>query len=305
MVWAEGFGLAQIEAGIAITPETIFDIASTSKQFTATVILLLGQEGVIALDAPLRDYLTDLPGWAERVTLRQMLHHTSGIPDYIELLVSAGTQPTEPATVTQAMQHVQAITELDFEPGSQFSYSNSNYFLFSQVVERATGRPLAEELANRVFEPLGLTAVMDPTAAIHGKARSYERRDSRWIVADSPWEQTGDGAVQTTPTELVRWAKEYWAPTIGGEDLLALRSDGAVDMGAVPGLKEARYGAGIIVGETIQGRRFFEHAGGWGGFVTDLIVFPDEQLAAAVSCNSPDVGDPVKLAMEATAAWRG
>lgn len=165
---------------------TVFADLAADRPGCSAAIAEGGEVGVIALDEPLRDYLPDLPTWAERATLRQMLHHTSGIPDYIGLLVDAGIQPTEAATVEQAMQQVRAVTELDFEPGSQFSSSNSNYFLFSQVVERATGRSLAKELADRVFGPLELAAVMDPTAAIPGKARSYERRGDQWVVADSP-----------------------------------------------------------------------------------------------------------------------
>jgi CubicO group peptidase (beta-lactamase class C family) len=300
VVWAEGFGLANVETGAPITPETVFDIASTSKQFTATAILLLAQEGKLDLDAPVRRYLPQLASWADRVTLRQMMHHESGIPEFIGLLEARGLSISTPTTQEDAIAALEAVQDLNFEPGTQFAYTNSNYILLSQVVEAVTGRTLTAYLRDTIFEPLGLKAVMDPVAAILGKAAPYALQDGKWVSDAVPWAQTGFSGVQTTPSELVRWAAQYWDPTIGGAQLLAARSEGAVPYPFTDWL----YGAGIFIEPTDSGGMLFEHPGDWGGYVAQLLILPEERLAVAVSCNRIDSVDSTDLARRVMAAWR-
>jgi len=301
VVWAEGFGLANVETGAPITPDTVFDIASTSKQFTATAILLLAQERKLDLDAPVWRYLPQLPSWADRVTLRQMMHHESGIPEFIGLLEARGLSITTPTTQEDAMAALEAAQELNFEPGTQFAYTNSNYVLLSQVVEAVTGQTLAAYLKDNIFEPLGLKAVMDPVAAIPGKAVPYALQDGKWVSDAVPWAQTGFSGIQTTPSELVRWAAQYWDPTIGGAQLLAARSEGAVPYP----LTDWLYGAGILIEPTDSGGRLFEHPGDWGGYIAQLLILPEERLAVAVSCNRIESVDSTDLARKVMAAWRG
>ncbi|CAB4559018.1 MAG: serine hydrolase [Actinobacteria bacterium] len=287
VVYAEAFGAAHLDPTEPMTTETIVDIGSTSKQFTATAILLLAEDGLVDLDDPLSTYLPDLPEWADRTTLGQLVHHTTGIPDYIGLLVDRGFELTGSSTDADALDALAEVTELDFEPGTAWSYSNSNYFLMGQVVLAVTGSTLAEFLADEVFEPLDLAMVMDPVAALPGKATSYEGTGDDRTVADSRWEQLGDGGIQTTPTELVRWASEYWRPTIGGDRMLAARLDGAEALGD-PSDPTAVYGAGIMSSEIPGIGTVLSHSGGWGGFVTFFAVVPDQQVAAAGTCTSPD-----------------
>jgi CubicO group peptidase (beta-lactamase class C family) len=279
LVFAEAYGAASLEPSMPMTTATVVDIGSTSKQFTATAIALLAERGLVDVAAPLSTYISGLPTWADRVTVDRLIHHQSGIPDYIGLLNASGVETTEPSTEADALQALAGATELEFEPGTRFSYSNSNYFLLSQVVLAATGSDLGSFLAMEVFEPLGLEAVMDPTAVIDGKASSYGRVGDEWVNADSPWEQLGDGAIQTTPTQLVTWASEYWSPTIGGADINARRLVDAVDDPQIGG----RYGYGIVEAE-VAGRRVLTHAGGWGGFVTTFVVSPDDRVAVAGTC---------------------
>jgi CubicO group peptidase (beta-lactamase class C family) len=307
VVWAEGFGLANLETGQPITPDTVFDIGSTSKQFTATAVLLLAQEGKLDLDATLSRYLPQLPSWADRVTLWQMLHHQSGIPDFFGLLEQRGQKETDPTTLEDAMAALGEVRELDFEPGAGFAYSNSNYLLLAQVVKSVTGLTLKEYLASEVFGPLGLKAVMDTGARIPEKAVSYGREGDQWVIDEPAAGSTsgleGPGGVQTTPSELVRWAAQYWDPTIGGAGLLAARTERPVDM--IPGW---RYGAGIMIGTRNDGGPVLIHGGTWLGFRTELIILPDEHLAAAVTCNRGGplaANEPMELASKTIAAWRG
>jgi CubicO group peptidase (beta-lactamase class C family) len=222
------------------------------------------------------------------------LHHQSGIPDYTELLEEDYDERT---TVDDALDVLRDVDELDFVPGSAFEYSNSGYFLLSLVVDSVTGTTLAAYLDDEVFGPLGLDAVMDPVPDLPARALSYERDGSEYVVADSKWEQTGDGGVQTTPGELVRWASQYWDPTLGGHDLLVARTAGAVDDG-----EGTRYGAGIVISEDADGRTRLSHAGAWAGFVSDLVIVPADRVAVAVACNTSD-HDPTALAEELVEAW--
>ena len=285
VVFAEAYGAARLDPFEPMTVDTVVDIASVSKQFTATAVLLLAERGVVDLDAPLSTYLPDLPAWASQTTLAQLIHHQSGIPDYIDLLPERGFSETRSPTVADALAALGDVAELDFEPGSSWSYSNSNYFLLSQVVLAATGVDLGAFLAAEVFGPLGLDMVMDPLATIENKAMSYERVDGAWQPWENRWEPNiGAGAIQTTPSQLVVWAAQYWEPTIGAATIDAERLDDAADAGGGDA-----YGAGIIerdVGGSVG--QVLGHGGRWDGFDTTFSVAPSHQLAVAVSCTTPD-----------------
>lgn len=293
VVFRGAFGSADLARKRPMTSRTVVDIGSTSKQFTATAILLLAQRGTIQLDAAVSTYVPSLPSWANDVTVRQMIHHQSGIPDYIELLLRRGLKYTERTTDADALKALSEAT-LTFAPGTKWEYSNSNYFLLGQVVLSVTGANLDSFLRAEVFTPLRLDARMAPAARIAGKATSYERVGQKWVVADSPWEQLGDGGIQTTPSQLVRWATQYWAPTIGGPDLLRARTDRAVSTG-VPG---ERYGAGIFEKRDPKRGRILQHSGGWGGFVTFFEMQPAKRLAVAGTCTSAAVIQRSSLGLE-------
>ena len=307
VVFAEAYGAARLDPFEPMTVDTVVDIASVSKQFTATAILLLAERGAVDLDAPLSTYLPDLPDWASETTVAELIHHQSGIPDYIDLLVDRGFVVTGSSpTVDDALAALGDVVDLQFAPGTSWEYSNSNYFLLSQVVQAVTGDDLGAFLAAEVFEPLGLDMVMDPIAAIEDKAVSYERVGGAWEVADSRWEPTiGSGSIQTTPSELVAWAAQYWEPTIGATTIDAERFDAAADTGQGP-----TYGAGIYdfdFGGDVG--RILTHDGAWGGFRTVFSVAPEHHVAVAVSCTSPaaiaNIGHPRTFDRDLLTAWIG
>ena len=302
VVFAEAYGAASLDPLEPMTVDTVVDIASTSKQFTATAILLLAQRGAIDLDAPLATYLPDLPAWATQPTVGQLMHHDSGIPDYTGLLIERGFAVTGSSTEADALAALGEVADLDFAPGTRWEYSNSNYFLLSQVVLAVTGQDLGAFLTAEVFEPLGLEMVMDPIAPIEEKAVSYQRVNGEWQVADSRWEQLGDGAIQTTPSQLVAWAAQYWQPTVGASTIEAERFEGAVDAG-----QGMRYGAGIVELDDDEVGRMLTHSGAWGGFVTLFVVAPEERVAVAATCTSPTSLRrlPSRLETKLLDAWIG
>lgn len=296
VVWSGARGVADLDSGTEITSDTAFDIASVSKQFTATAALLLAGAGKLSLDASLAEYVPGLPGWSRTVTITELIHQTSGIPDYVGLLYEAGYQDGDRTTNADALKALAQVRDLEFEPGTRWNYSNSNYLLLGAVVEAVSGESLADFLNAEVFTPLGLDMVLDPARPVPTLALSYMKDGGNDAVAPSAWEQTGDGSIQTTPSQLVIWADNYRTGAVGGPELLAAQVDGAVETGPETG---ERYGAGIFVGTDGT----LEHDGSWAGFLTDFAVSADRTHSVAVSCNTDDQ-DPTAIAGEIAEIWR-
>lgn len=292
VVWTGVRGIADMSTGESITPDTVFDIASVSKQFTASAALLLAQAGRLTLDDPLSLHAPELAAWARSVTVGQLMHQTSGIPDYVGLLEAQGFQTRDRTTEEEALRALGDVTALEFEPGSRFEYSNSNYLLLGEIVHRVSQQPLAQFLAERFFRPLGLSMVVEPTGSIPGKAVGYDKSGN---ATQSGWEQVGDGGIQTTPSQLVGWADNYRTGRVGGPTLMRDQLAGAVP--TETGGRD-RYGAGIYV--LADGT--LDHDGSWGGFVTAFRVSKDRSTSLAISCNT-DNQDPEALADALMKLW--
>jgi len=297
VVWRGAQGLADLESKTAITPDAVFDIGSVSKQFTAAAVLLLQDAGRLRLQDPLADYLSSFPPWSETTTLDHLMHHTSGIPAYEPLLQDQGFELTDRTTQAQTVEVLGAVRKLEFTPGSDWAYSNSNYVLLGEVVRRVSGQTLPQYLKVNVFDPLELDMVVEPTAAIPGKALSYQGSAPQFEVVDYQWEQVGDGAIQTTPTELARWGDNYRTGEVGGRKWLDAVLEGAAK--GPPGLagETARYGAGIVQGENGE----LAHVGAWEAFVTGFWVSPDRATSLAFSCNR--ASDALALLASLSSIW--
>src|SRR5688500_8376152 len=194
--YARGYGMADVQAGVPITPRTIFDIGSTSKQFTAAAVLLLAQQGKLSLDDDVRRHIPELPQYQKPITIRHLLHHTSGLRDYIGLLTLGGANTEGHTTAKQALDAIVRQKALNFEPGAEFLYSNSGYFLLSQIVERVSGKSMRAFAQENLFAPLGMRAthVRDShKEALSGRAIGYARAPTGYRPLMSDWEQTGDG----------------------------------------------------------------------------------------------------------------
>ncbi|OBA60461.1 hypothetical protein A5647_13570 [Mycobacterium sp. 1100029.7] len=281
VVWTGVRGVADTASGDKITPDTVFDIGSVSKQFTATAVLLLAGSGKLTLDDPLTKHLSEFPKWADTVTITELIHQTSGIPEYEGLLTKQGFQPTDRTTQDQALQALVAVPQLNFKPGSQFGYSDSNYLLLGEIAHRVSGEPLPQLLTTEIFDPLGVGMVVDPVGAVAHKAVAYAGGGEGYRPVSSAWEQIGDGAVQATPSQLVVWGDNYRTGRVGGPRLLEAQLAGAVEIG--PGIP-VHYGAGIY----IKADGTLDHDGASTGFVTAFRVSKDRLTSIAVSCNADD-----------------
>jgi CubicO group peptidase (beta-lactamase class C family) len=295
VVWTGVRGIADMSTRSAITTQTVFDIASVSKQFTATALLLLADAGKLTLNDPLSRHLPELPSWAAAVAVGQLMHQTSGIPEYVGLLEAQGFELSDRTTEEQALQALAGVPKLEFQPGSQFEYSNSNYLLLGEIVRRVAREPLPQFLTEQIFHPLGLAMVVDPIGQIPTKAVAYETSNGQYRATNSGWEQVGDGAIQTTPTQLVYWADNYRTGRVGGAELLHAQLAGAVP--TEPGGGD-KYGAGIY----LLANGMLDHDGAWGGFVTAFRVSRDRTTSVAISCNT-DKQDPEALADSLAKLW--
>lgn len=290
IIHARGYGMADLENGTPITPRTVFDIGSTSKQFTAASIALLAADGKLSLDDDVRRYIPELPEYGEPITIRQLLQHTSGIRDYIGIMYMGGYRFADMTTDAEALDAIVRQDALNFAPGSEHYYSNSGYFLASVVVERATGsdegpgKALADFARERIFEPLGMTSTLirhDHALIIPDRATGYSPGDSSGFVIDmSNWEQTGDGAVHTTVEDLALWDGNFYTKEVGGPGLAKhLLTTGHLDDG-----EAITYALGLFVDE-YRGLRRVHHGGSWAGYRAELLRFPDQRVSVAVLCN--------------------
>lgn len=289
----KAYGLADLERSVALTPQSVFDIGSTSKQFTAACLLLLAQSGDLSLDDRVREHIDELPACFDPVTLRHLMLHTSGVPDYIDRLAERGADDEDRTTMDEALAVLCDVERLDFATGTRWAYSNSNYLLLSLVVEYESGLPLPQFARERIFEPLGMAHThihADCTALVPNRALSYSRSSGSWRWHFSNWEQTGDGAVFTTVGDLLIWARNFRHGRVGGQALLeAMAKRGRLDDGSA-----IDYGAGLVFGR-IGERVTISHGGAWAAYGADLLRIPDRDLVVVCLCNRDDI-DPTRLA---------
>ncbi|MEN9621164.1 MAG: hypothetical protein RL499_1357 [Actinomycetota bacterium] len=267
LVWAGARGLADLASGTPLTTDTRFDIASISKQFTGTAILLLQRDGLLSLSDPVSRYISGLPRWADETTLESLLHHTARLPDYWIELDREGIGFTDVAD--QAITLAAIARERDREPGEGYFYSNSHYVLLATVVENVSGQSLPEFLQARVFGPLDLDMQLAPTLLGPDIATSYEVDLS---IQQGAWSAYGHTGIITTPTALALWGDEYRDGDIVKDDYAT---------GAVTDNDGARYGAGIFLNDDGT----LSHSGRWGGYLSNFRVSVDRQVVMAVACN--------------------
>jgi CubicO group peptidase (beta-lactamase class C family) len=297
IVYEKGYGLASVEHAVPIDPrQTVFDIGSTSKQFTAASVLLLAHDGKLALDDDVHKTLPELPAYGTPVTIRNLLHHTSGVRDYINLMAMGGINFEDYTTDDDALAAIVRQKTLDFPPGSEHSYSNSGYFLLSQIVKRVSGKTLREFAQERIFTPLGMnnTRILDDHKAIIAhRATGYAPNPAGGFgVEMSNWEQTGDGAVQTTVEDLAKWDRNFYDPKVGGPWLVEqLQTTGTLNDG-----EKIEYARGLAV-DTYRGLRRVSHGGSWAGYRAQLVRFPDQRLSVITLCNLGST-DPTGLSLQ-------
>jgi CubicO group peptidase (beta-lactamase class C family) len=298
---ARGYGFADLARRQPITPRTVFDVASVSKQFTAACVLLLAERGRLRLDDDVRRYVPELPRFdaggdapPARITLDHLLHHTSGLPSYIDLLVRSGRRYEEVTGDDEALAALAGVRQTLFRPGTAFRYSDTGYFLLSLVIKRVTGQSLRQFAADNLFTPLGMTDTRildDPAQRVPGRAVAYTRAPGGGFQPEQAnWEQTGDGGVNTTVLDLAKWDANFYSGAVGGKALVAAMTTPGTDAAGRP----LPYGGGLFL-DRFHGLRRDRHPGSWRGWCAELMRLPEQHLAVITLCNLDDA-DPTALA---------
>jgi CubicO group peptidase (beta-lactamase class C family) len=287
IVHARGYGLASLEHQVPIRPDTVFDIASVSKQFTAASIVLLAIDNRLSLDDTIARHVPEMTATGRGVTLRQLLHHTGGLRDYLSLLVLAGLEERGVSTPADALGILARQKGVNFPPGTDYQYCNSGFFLMSEVVRRVTGRSLARFAQERIFDPLGMRSTRfleDQTVPVPRRATGYSAAgEDGYRIDMSQYEQIGDGAVVTTVEDLTRWDANFYDPKVGGTALLdRLQTPGSLADGTA-----LLYGLGLSV-DTFRGLRRVRHSGSWAGYRAEMARYPDERVSVICLCNLGD-----------------
>jgi CubicO group peptidase (beta-lactamase class C family) len=289
-IYAKGYGLANIEENVAITPQSVFDIGSTSKQFTAASILLLEKQGKVSVNDDVRKFIPELPNYGQQITILQLLNHTSGLRDYLTLFELAGINIDGVTTDADALALINRQKALNFAPGSEWLYSNTGFFLLSVIVQRAGGKSLREFAADNIFAPLEMThtQIRDNHASlIPNRALAYDEQENKsgYKLNVSYFEQTGDGAVHTSVEDLQKWDENFYSPRVGGKEFLAeMQERGKLNSGKV-----LEYAKGLFIRD-YRGLHTVSHGGSWGGYRAELLRFPDQHFSVACLCNLGNAG---------------
>jgi CubicO group peptidase (beta-lactamase class C family) len=286
LLYERGYGMANLETDTPIIPASIFHVASVSKQFTAAALVLLEREGRLSLEDDIRTYLPEIPEYGHRITIRQLLEHTSGIRDQWELLFMArGRFEENRITEDDVLEIVARQRALNFVPGTEHLYSNSGYTLAAVIVQRVSGQSLRDFAEARIFRPLGMTRTHfhdDYTRVVRGRAAGYRlAAGGAWHVSLPNYDTYGATSLFTTVGDLLTWSASLARP--GGEHPAlgeALRRSGTLAAGDTTG-----YGLGIMT-ELYRGTRLEGHGGADAGYRTYLGTFPEHDLSVAVLCNA-------------------
>ncbi|HZX80808.1 MAG TPA: serine hydrolase domain-containing protein [Lysobacter sp.] len=287
------YGMADLEAGKAATPRSNYRLASVSKQFTATAILLLAEQGRLRLDDPVRRWLPTLPAAADDVSLHHLLTHTSGLLDYEDLMDPADTRQVHDIDVLHLLE---AQNRTYFAPGSGYRYSNSGYALLALVVERASQQRYADFLRDGVFRPLGMTQTVaheDGRSNVADRAFGYSFEHGAWRRTDQSTTSAvlGDGGIYSSIDDLAKWDA-----ALGDERLLARST---LDLAFAPVTPtddpDVHYGYGWrITGETLW------HSGESIGFRNVIVRYPQRRLTVVLLTNRNDP-EPYALARKIAA----
>ncbi len=288
VIYKRGYGVANLDYGIPISPQSVFNIASTSKQFTAASVALLATQGKISLDEDIRKYLPEMPPYPTPVTVRQLIYHTGGIREYSHLMQLSGIR-FQDASDEEVFKTIARQKELNFKPGDEYLYSNSGYFLLAQIVKRVSGKSLREFAEENIFKPLGMINTRfhdDNTEVIKNRATGYsQRKDGGFSVERTVSNHIGDGGLLTTIDDLVLWDRNFYGNRLNGEQELItlLLTPGALNNGG-----KLNYVFGLDV-EQYKGSKLFGHGGAYYGFNSDMIRFPDEKLSVICLCNLSNI----------------
>ena len=284
-VYRKAYGLASLELAVPLSPQSVFYMGSVSKQFTAAGIVLAAEQGYLSLDDDVRKYIPELPDYGHVITLRQMIHQTSGFRDFFTLLYLSGHDVGDSNSPEGIFKIVVRQRGLNNIPGDEWIYSNTNYFLLGIVVKRATKKSLSEFAAENVFQPLAMSHTLfydDHMLVVPGRVAAYDSapHDSFRVDWSTTYDVVGGGGLMSTVDDLLLWDRNFYANRLGKGTLVQqLQSPGVLNNG-----KQISYAMGLDLGN-YRGLPIVEHGGALFGYRAELLRFPDQKFSVICLCN--------------------
>ncbi|MFA7158399.1 MAG: serine hydrolase domain-containing protein [Kiritimatiellia bacterium] len=295
-VFRRGFGMAEIETGRAITPETVFDAASLAKQFTGFAVSTLIEQKKLSADDDIRKYLPELPEYDNVITISHLLRHTSGLRNW------SGTYRPASLTVSGIVALVAREKVVDFAPGDEHRYSNTGYNILAAIVERVTGQPLQIWMSENVFKPLAMTRTRlrdDLGVPVDDFACAYQTNNSGVYVKQGVGlAPLGSSSLYTTADDFAKWLANYGTAKVGGAEVLArMQEPGMLNSG-----KKVNYGYGLFLGDR-EGKKVLSHVGAW-GYRSYFYYYTGDKLGIVVLSNNGNA-DTGRLASQIARLWLG
>lgn len=284
IIYKRGYGMADLESDVKIQPSTIFHVGSVSKQFTAFAVQLLVGEGKISLDDDVHKFVPELYDFGKPLKIRHLLNHTSGLREQLQLLFMAGWRLEDVVTQEDLLRVIWRQRELNFAPGAEYLYSNTNYTLLALIVERVSGQSLAQYTEEKIFKPLGMTNTRfrtDYRTVTKNLALSYiptSQGVKHMFLAGS---YTGAAGLMTTAEDLTLWDRNFYGHQVGGrETMQRMLANGTLNDG-----QKIVYASGLNVGN-YRGLKTIEHSGEDAGYQADFLQFPEQRFSVIILSNS-------------------
>jgi CubicO group peptidase (beta-lactamase class C family) len=293
-VFEKGYGMSDLQHGVPITSASIFHVASISKQFAAMSMVLLAKDGKLSLDDDVRKHIPEIPDFGKRITIRHLIHHTSGLRDQWQLLSLSGWRADDPKSESDILWLVGRQRALNFEPGAEHLYSNTGFTLLGTIVKRVTGKSLREFTTERIFAPLGMTNTHfhdDHTMIVPGRTSAYVQRQGigrggaavgtdDYRISIPVFDNAGATSLFTTVQDMAKWERNFLSPTVGDSSTIAqMHQRGRLNSGT-----DIPYAFGLVHGQ-VRGLTTIGHGGSDAGYRADFLRFPDERTAFITLCN--------------------
>jgi len=290
LIYSKGYGIADLEHDIKITPSSVFYIGSVSKQFVTFSILLLEEQGKLDLDDKIQKYLPDFPEYDAPLTIRHFIHHTSGVRDYLTLMYLKGRNYLDNADVDEIYELIKRQKELNFSPGEKYLYSNSCYFMLAMIVEKAAGQSLKEFANESIFQPLGMKNTLfydDNTDLIKNRVFSYNKKQDEEGFNNliMRFDLVGSGGIYSSIEDLFLWDQNFYNNKLGkgGQNIIdKMHEEGLLNNGESSGYAFA------LNNGTYKGLKTVSHGGSLAGYRAQLMRFPDEKFSVIILANRGD-----------------
>ncbi|HOY31991.1 MAG TPA: serine hydrolase domain-containing protein [Bacteroidales bacterium] len=292
ILYKGNFGSADLDKKTPITENTIFDIASDSKQFTGMAIALLEEKGKININDKIIKYLPDLSEAMSDITIYQLVHHTSGIRDWPTLFALKGWQPEEPLSLNDIYEILKKQESLNFTPGTEFLYSNSNYNLLAKIVEAVTDTTFKSWIHENIFAPIGMenTYFVESNKSEENViANSYVYNGKDYLSFSNNLSAFGSSSLMSSTADMSKWLTNFNSKILGGNDAF----NKITTKGNLNNSKTIDYGYGLYITE-IKDKKAYYHDGSWGGYRSGIVYFPEESVGVVILSNNGTL-DPKKI----------